>query len=303
MPRMQKAKRTTSASKRKSAGQPAPVQSVTIAMGILKALAEHGGVLALKELAAATAMPRGKVHQYLTSLRASGIVAQEAESGRYHIGPAAVTIGLVGLARMSPISQLHGKLRELRDRINETVTAAIWGEMGPTIIAMEESDHLVTMNVRISSVLPLLTTAIGRTFLAYLAPSLTRRLIAAERRAAGPDPSMSDADLSSLLDEIRIRRLSRVRGALLAGVDAVAAPVFDYRGHVVAVICVVGRSDAMPTRWDGPVVRALTDTASSLSHQLGFVETTDAASGVATAAETSPTRESTSRHGKRAARP
>jgi DNA-binding IclR family transcriptional regulator len=253
------------------------VQSVTIAMHILKALAAAGGMLALKDLAAATGMPRGKVHQYLTSLRVSEIVGQDEETGRYTIGPAAVTVGLVGLARMSPVRLLHEQLGGLRDRINETVTAAIWGEMGPTVIAIEESDHVVTMNVRIGSVLPVLGTAIGRLFLAYLPAKQTRRFAAAERRKAGrhapaAGAPLSQAELESLLADIRARRLSRAGSPLLAGVDAVAAPVFDYRGHLVAVICAVGRSDAMPTRWDGPVVRALAETASDLSRRLGFVD-------------------------------
>jgi DNA-binding IclR family transcriptional regulator len=258
---------------------PAPVQSVTIAMHILKALAAAGGMLALKDLAAATGMPRGKVHQYLTSLRVSEIVGQDEETGRYTIGPAAVTVGLVGLARMSPVRLLHEQLGGLRDRINETVTAAIWGEMGPTVIAIEESDHVVTMNVRIGSVLPVLGTAIGRLFLAYLPAKQTRRFAAAERRkvigerpASAAGAPLSQSELETLLADIRARRLSRAGSPLLAGVDAVAAPVFDYRGHLVAVICAVGRSDAMPTRWDGPVVRALNETASDLSRRLGFVD-------------------------------
>lgn len=240
-------------------------------MRILKALAENGGALALKDVAAVTAMPRGKVHQYLSSLRGVGMVGQNDETGRYHIGPAAVTVGLVGLARLSPIRQVHEKLRALRDRVNETVTAAIWGEMGPTIIAIEESDQLVTMNVRIGTVLPVLSTAIGRVFLAYLAPAQTRRLVAAERSDGGAG-GVTDEAMRDVLAEIRARRLSRARSALLAGIDAVAAPVFDYRGHIIAVICAVGRSETMPTRWNGPVVQALTEAADDLSRQLGFVD-------------------------------
>ena len=162
----------------------ASVQSVAIAARILKALAGAGGVLALKDLAAATGMPRSKVHRYLVSLRSTGLISQEADGGRYRIGPAAVTIGLVGLGRMGPVRQLNEAVPRLRDRINETVTAAIWSDNGPTIIAMEESDHLVTMNLRIGSVLPLINTAIGRLFLAYLPSAMTQRLVAAERRAA-----------------------------------------------------------------------------------------------------------------------
>jgi DNA-binding IclR family transcriptional regulator len=156
------------------------VQSVGIAATILKALAAAGGVLPLKHLAAATGMPRAKVHRYLSSLRNAGLITQDPETGHYAIGSAAVTIGLVGLGRLSPIRQLNEALPRLRDRVNETVTAAIWGDTGPTIIAMEESGHVVTMNVRIGSVLPLTTTAIGQVFLAYLPDSRTQHLVAAE---------------------------------------------------------------------------------------------------------------------------
>jgi DNA-binding IclR family transcriptional regulator len=240
------------------------VQSVGIAATILKALAAAGGVLALKHLAAATGMPRAKVHRYLSSLRNAGLITQDPETGHYAIGSAAVTIGLVGLGRLSPIRQLNDALPRLRDRVNETVTAAIWGDTGPTIIAMEESGHVVTMNVRIGSVLPLTTTAIGQVFLAYLPDSLTRHFVAAEQPGD---------DLALQLAHIRERRLSRARGVLIPGVDAVAAPVFDVRGKLVAVMCVVGRASGMPSDWGEPVVQALDQAARNLSRQLGFLET------------------------------
>src|SRR5436190_20384657 len=100
------------------------VQSVGIAATILKALAAGGGVLALKHLAAATGMPRAKVHRYLSSLRNAGLITQDPETGHYAIGSDAVTIGLVGLGRLSPIRQPNDSLPRLRVRGNETVTAA-----------------------------------------------------------------------------------------------------------------------------------------------------------------------------------
>ena len=44
---------------------------------------------------------------------------------------------------------------------------------------------------------------------------------------------------------------------LIPGVDAVAAPVFDVRGKLMAVMCVVGRSSGMASDWGEPVVQAL----------------------------------------------
>jgi DNA-binding IclR family transcriptional regulator len=244
------------------------VQSVGVAATVLKALAAGGGVLPLKHLAAATGMPRAKVHRYLASLRSAGLITQDAETGHYAIGPEAVTIGLVGLGRLSPVRQLNDALPRLRNRVNETVTAAIWGDTGPTIIAIEESDHVVTMNVRIGSVLPLTTTAIGRVFLAYLPEAQTQRFVAAEQKKAPASPPRQD--LTDLAD-IRALRLSRAASALLPGVDAMAAPVFDMRGKLVAVMCVVGRAGGTCS-WGGPVARALDQAARNLSRQLGFLD-------------------------------
>src|SRR5262245_42642493 len=97
------------------------VQSVGIAATILKALAAGGGVLPLKHLAAATGMPRARVHRYLASLRGAGLITQDIETGHYAIGPEAVTIGLVGLGRLSPVRQLNDALPRLRNRVNGTV--------------------------------------------------------------------------------------------------------------------------------------------------------------------------------------
>ena len=77
--------------------------------------------------------------------------------------------------------------------------------------------------------------------------------------------------MQSLIKEIRSRRLSRAPSALLPGVDAIASPVFDYRGKLVAVMGVVARADAMITGWDGRAVGALTEVTAQLSARLGFV--------------------------------
>jgi DNA-binding IclR family transcriptional regulator len=253
------------------AGDRNGVQSVEIAAAILKALAADGGELPLKGLTTATGMPRAKVHRYLASLRATGLIDQDAETGHYRIGHAAIVIGLVGLGRTSPVRQIQDALPQLRDAIGETVTAAIWGDRGPTIVAMEESDHPVTMNVRMGSVLPLLSSVIGRVFLTFMPDATTKLLVASERRARGSGLPAKE-DLSGQIAQIRRRKVAWAHSPLLPGVDAVAAPVFDYRGKLVAVVCAVGRTEGMRTNERSPVVKALREAGHDLSRRLGFTE-------------------------------
>jgi DNA-binding IclR family transcriptional regulator len=136
---------------------------------------------------------------------------------------------------------------------------------------MEESSHVVTMNVRVGSVLPVLSTAIGRLFAAYLPATTIRRFTAAERRRPAAHGRLpSDKTIAALLDDIRRRRLSRAHAPLLPGVDALAAPIFDHTGALVAVICAVGRPETLKAEWGGKLARAVGATADRLSGELGF---------------------------------
>jgi DNA-binding IclR family transcriptional regulator len=250
------------------------VQSVTIAARILNALAKAGGRVALKTLATETGLARAKVHRYLRSLRAAGLVSQQPDTSLYQLGPQAIAIGLAALRGVNPVAEVCSALPALRDGINQTVTAAVWSEAGPILVAMQESDHWLTMNIRIGSRLPVLTTAIGRIFLAYLPEADVAALVAAERKAGqAPGTELpSPDDMHDLTAEIRRRRLARVPSPLVPGIDALAAPVFDFTNKLVAVVCVVARSEAKITGWSGSAVRALTDTAAEISARLGFVE-------------------------------
>jgi DNA-binding IclR family transcriptional regulator len=268
------AKKVRAKGRARTAEQPerGGVQSVKVAARVLKALAFAGGTAPLKDLASATGLARAKVHRYLTSLRNAELVLQNSDTGQYQIGPAAVAIGLVGLRRISPVAEVCAALPALRDLINQTVTVAVWSEAGPVVVAMQESDDWITMNIRIGSRLPILTTAIGRTFLAHLPDAVVRPLVVSERKEAQARriAMPSNEELDGLTNEIRLRRLSRAPSALFPGVDAIAAPVFDYRNDLVAVMCVVARSEDHITGWDGSAVRALTDVAAQLSARLGY---------------------------------
>jgi DNA-binding IclR family transcriptional regulator len=260
----------------KGAGrEPLGIQSVEIAARILRALAEGGGALPLRDLARATGMHRGKVHRYLTSLARAGLVSREQDFGHYGIGPLAITAGLAGLNRLDPIRLAYDALPALRDRVGETVVLAVWGERGATVIALEDSARPVTLNVRVGSVLPLRASAVGRVFAAHLPEPVTRAVRAAERRQAAARPQSAVRPGPGVAARVRaqIRRegVAAVAGTLIPGLNALAAPVFDQRGKVALVVGVVGRRETLAARTRGQVAAALKDAAAALSRRLGHV--------------------------------
>ncbi len=256
--------------KRKGGGREPPgIQSVEIAARILRALAEGGGALALRDLAAATGMHRGKVHRYLVSLARAGLVSREADFGHYGIGPLAISAGLAGLNRLNPVRLAYEALPALRDRIGETVVLAVWGERGATVIALEDSARPVTLNVRVGSILPLRTSAIGRVFAAHLPEAVLRPVLAAQAKRSAAVPALARA-----LAAVRRDGVAAVEGTLIPGLNALAAPVFDQRGALVLVLGAVGRRETLSASPRGPAAAALREAAAALSRALGYARAT-----------------------------
>lgn len=241
------------------------VQSVETAARVLAAFIGAPGALPLKSVAAAAGMSGGKAHRYLVSLCRAGLVEQDSETQRYDLGGLALRVGLAALARLDVVRLAAPVLVDLRDRLNETVALAVWGESGPTVVRWEESTRPVTVNVRIGSTLPLLVSATGRTFLTWMPEHRTAALVAREQALSGVD----DAAVADFRANARATGLGTVDGALLPGVAAVSAPVFDHKGDLIAAITALGHQGAFSVAVDGDPAQAVLDAAHGLTRRLG----------------------------------
>ena len=154
------------------------IQSVEIGLRVAKVLAESPGALQLKELAARAGLSASKTHRYLVSLTRVGLVQQV--DGRYDLGGMALGFGLAALARIDVVRSASPALASVRDRTGATTFLAVWGYNGPTIVRWEESSHPVTLNVRVGSTMPLLTSATGRLFAAFLPAEQTDAMLRGE---------------------------------------------------------------------------------------------------------------------------
>lgn len=228
------------------------VQSLEVAMGVLRALGRSARPMMLKELADRAGMPAAKAHRYLVSFIESGMVRQDADTGRYALGDFALTLGLVALQGLDIVRDTASVLADLRDELEETVFLAVWGNRGPTIVRWEEAARPIAVNVRVGSVLPVDTSASGRVFAAFLKEAGHHKLDGA------------------MVDEIRASKLATQRNALMQGIGAVSTPVFDHRGQVVGAITVLGADTGFDASPDGPIAQACVRAGQAASQRMGY---------------------------------
>ena len=254
------------------------IQSVEVGGQLLLALAHHGRPMALKDLARDAGMAPAKAHPYLVSFGKLGLIAQDPTSGRYGLGPLAMQLGLISLQQFDPVRLATPVIAELAQAMGHTVGIAVWGDRGPTLVRIEEAPSAVHVNMRHGTVMSLRGTASGRLFAAHLPREQVLAALAdehaAELRARGEAvpakfKARIDAAFEADLALIRQHGLSRVSGGAVAGISAMAAPVFGERGGIVLSLTAIGPTAIFDARLDGPLAQALLRSAKELSKQLG----------------------------------
>jgi DNA-binding IclR family transcriptional regulator len=226
------------------------VKAVESAARILAVLASAQKPLALRELATAGRMSPGKVHRYLASFLSSDLASQDLGTRRYSLGPLALRLGLAALNSHQPLHEAILLQRELRNYLDETMVLSVWGTQGPTVVNVEESSQPIIMTMRIGAVLPMLATATGLVFAAFLPRHITEELIEASSKAEdGLNVFARDAaSIDRLIDEVRKQGYAFNEGHLMPGVSALAFPLIDRLSNFVAVIAVMGRHERLKPR-------------------------------------------------------
>ncbi len=263
--------------------QRAGIQSVEVGFELLDALSRTDGALMLRDLAAAAGMSAAKAHRYLVSFQRLGLVVQDPVSTRYDLGPAALRLGLASLARLDGVKLARQRIDALLPETGHTLAIAVWGNQGPTMVHWTEAPQTVPVTLRLGDVMPLLTSATGRCFAAFMGESgqdagrvepMLRAELARLKKLPDNGLPLSDvprswADAQALLAETRRRGLARVVHSLLPGVGGFCAPVFDAQGRLVLGLVVLGSVVTLDTDWSSPAAQAVLRTARQLSADLG----------------------------------
>jgi DNA-binding IclR family transcriptional regulator len=259
-------------------------QSVEVGFELLDALAQAPGALMLRDLAAAANMSAAKAHRYLVSFQRMGLVMQDPVSTRYDLGPAALRIGLASLSRIDAVKLARERIDALLGETGHTLAIAVWGNQGPTMVHWTEAPQTVPVTLRLGDVMPLLTSATGRCFAAFMgsegrdaqriAPMLRDELARLKKLPLNSDLPLVDvplnmAQVQAMLDDTRRHGMGRVVHSLLPGVGGFCAPVFDAQGRLALGLVVLGSVATLDTDHHGAPATALLRCARQLSADLG----------------------------------
>ena len=244
------------------------IQSVEVGGQLLNALARSGRRMALKDLARDADMTPAKAHPYLVSFGKLGLIEQDPVSGHYGLGQLAVQLGLISLQQVDPVRLAIAELPGLALALGCTVSAAVWGSGaggGPIIVRVEEGPRAVNVTMRHGIPASLRHTGTGKVFAAFMPAAQIQAALVAQ----GEPDAWADPTFEAELARIRTLGLSQVREELIAGISAMAVPVFDSFGRLALAIAAMGPSALLDLDPDGPQAQTLKALGQQLSLRLG----------------------------------
>lgn len=241
------------------------IQSVEVAMSVLRALEDGGGPMGLSAVARGSGMSPSKARRYLVSLCRIGLTSQDAATGQYEFGHAMRRLGAESLRRTNEVEVVTKHANRLRDRTGHSVDVGVWGDRGPILVAWAYGRRPLPLTVRVGATLPLSSTSVGMVFLAHTDRMLTEELLSEEMK------TMSDAERTHLRERERAFRehgYALTTGAVIPGVTSVAMPVFVASDPLPLAMSVLLPAQEPATNLPS-VIEALRTSAQEATTELG----------------------------------
>ena len=234
------------------------------AVTILDALADVGEI-GTNELARRVGMPASTVSRQLGTLAATGLVEQDAATGRYRLGIRVVHLANAVLARLDVRRVARPHLEELVRITGETATLHVPGEEDAVTVDFVPSAHFVQHVSQLGRPSIAHATSAGKVMLAFTDRPLPR----APLRAYGPRTITSVEELAAEIELVRRRGYADAFEEREPGLAAVAAPVRSSTGALAAIVALQGPTARFGEAEVRAAVPPLLEHAAAISAALG----------------------------------
>lgn len=202
---------------------------------VIRAFTRDHSALTLSEVAGIAGMPAATARRCLLTLEELGYVTRRGRS--FLLRPKVLELGAAYLESMDieHLTQTH--LEELARQTGDSAALSVLDGNDIVYVARTSVRTLVRLEAHVGSRFPAHVTSMGRVLLAGLPPERLDQYFRTQKFAAFTDQTVTDPKrVRQLIDECRRNGYSAVEDELAYGVVAVAVPVHDQSGRVVAAL-------------------------------------------------------------------
>jgi len=255
---------------REGSGAAQSVQSVDRAVAILEILARDGEA-GVTEVARELDVHKSTASRLLAALDRRELVTQDAARGRFRLGVGIVRLAGAASARLDVVQESRPVCRELAQQVGETVNLAILSGRDALYLDQAAGPAALSPHNWAGRRIPLHATSDGKVLLAYLSEAELAACLTPPLARFTERTVTAAAEFPALLAEVRSRGFATAVDELEAGLTAIAAPVRNAEGTVIASVSASGPSFRIPATRIPALAAAVRQAADEVSGRLGWI--------------------------------
>lgn len=224
------------------------IQVITRVAALLEFLSPTSLSIDAQQAAEVLGVGRSSAHRYLVSMERAGMLERK-DGSAYQLGPSLVRLGTLALSGLGIVESSGPVLHALSADIRGTIVLSVWGGRAPVVArVVPDRSRATTVSIEV-----------GRS----LGPEAAQSLLFAAhqgRRFDSEELFERPVDGSDPAETTLVARQIYAQGAL----KAIAVPVLDRDGYIVATIAALGFTASLPDDADDEVIGRLISGARKL---------------------------------------
>ncbi|MEH7385948.1 IclR family transcriptional regulator [Bacillus sp. JJ1521] len=241
------------------------IRSLQRAIDILNCFTLEENELSLTDISKKINLAKSTVIRLLYTLELNSLVERDPATFKYKLGKQLYFLGNLAGRSIEIRSVAKATMERLRDQTRETVNLYVLDKDSRICIQQFESLQSVRHAVRIGEKLPLTLGATGKVLLAYQSDEFIEKTYIRE------NPKKNKEDLKKDLDQIVDERFAKSIDEREVGSSAIATPIFDVNGNVIAALSISGPTTRFKEEVITKLRNLLIEGGIEISSNLGYL--------------------------------
>lgn len=238
-------------------------RSIERSLDILECFLDNKHGLSLMEIAEKSELSPSTAHRILNSLLSRHFLERNSDNKKFFLGSKIARLGNISLSSIDENFKEISKIFmiELRDKYNENASLYVLEGESKLCIERVQSSRALRQIINIGERMSINKGSVGRVFLAYMD----------DEKLKSFTEKHDNIDLENVR-KVKDKGFTFSNGEREEGLVGIAAPIFNIKGKMIAVLSLSGPSIRFLNENLTDKINDTINTAKKISNSLGYIE-------------------------------
>jgi DNA-binding IclR family transcriptional regulator len=246
------------------------LSSVKNALRIMKSFSLDEPEKKISDLSSSLGLNKSTVSRTMATLASEGFVFKDPETKKYRLGFSILELSGIVNSSIDVYRESQPILMKLVESIGETAHISILDNLDVVYLSKVECNHPVRFLTYVGKRNPPYCTSSGKVLLAFSNDGLIEKVIKKGLNKFTKNTITDPQKLRNHLKQIRENGYACSIEEFTEGVSSIAAPIFDFKGNIIASLSIVGPIQRIQSHKISGYAKKAMNAGLEISRRMGY---------------------------------